>query len=34
MSLEIEYPCEECGIVFGSQPELEQHVDDKHIGMA
>ena len=34
MSLEVEYPCYECGIVFSSQPELEQHVDDKHIGMA
>ena len=34
MSLEIEYPCETCGIVFNSQPELEQHADDEHIGMA
>ena len=34
MSLEIEYPCETCGMVFNSQPELEQHADDEHIGMA
>lgn len=35
MSLEIEYPCETCGMVFNSQPELEQHADDgEHFGMA
>jgi hypothetical protein len=34
MSLDIEYQCEICGMVFGSQQDLEQHADDKHIGTA
>ncbi|MFZ0568369.1 MAG: C2H2-type zinc finger protein [Nitrososphaeraceae archaeon] len=36
MSLEIEYPCEICGMVFSSQPELQQHIDndEEGIGMA
>jgi hypothetical protein len=35
MSLEIEYPCETCGMVFESQQELQQHVDEEEgIGMA
>ena len=34
MSLEIEYPCETCGKVFGSQQHLEQQANDNHIGKA
>ena len=33
MSFEIEYPCETCGMVFDSQQELQQHVDNDEQGL-
>jgi uncharacterized C2H2 Zn-finger protein len=31
MSSENQYKCEECGMVFSSQQELQQHANKQHI---
>jgi len=33
-SSENQYKCEECGTVFRSQQELQQHTNEEHVGTA
>jgi uncharacterized C2H2 Zn-finger protein len=34
MSSENQFKCEECGMVFSSQQELQQHANKEHVGTA
>ena len=34
MSSENKYKCEDCGMSFNSQQELQQHANEQHVGTA
>jgi uncharacterized C2H2 Zn-finger protein len=34
MSSETQYKCEDCGMSFNSQHELQQHANKEHVGTA
>jgi uncharacterized C2H2 Zn-finger protein len=34
LSSENQFKCEECGIVFSSQQELQRHANEEHVGTA
>jgi len=34
LSSDNKYKCEECGMVFSSQQELQQHANEQHVGTA
>ncbi|HKG86790.1 MAG TPA: C2H2-type zinc finger protein [Nitrososphaeraceae archaeon] len=34
LSSENQFKCEECGIVFSSQQELQRHAKEQHVGTA
>jgi transposase-like protein len=34
MSSETQYKCEDCGMSFNSQQELQQHANKEHVGTA